>query len=111
MFVYDGDCGFCRRWADWLEHRVGADARFVPFQAIDLATLGLAVDDVRTASYLVEDGRLYRGGRGVARAMANSRGGWRLVGMMLDLPVVRIVTASAYRLIARNRHRLPAPSR
>jgi predicted DCC family thiol-disulfide oxidoreductase YuxK len=110
LFVYDGDCRFCRKWAGWLQHRVGSAVRFSPFQALDdLARFDLTIDDVRRASYLIEDGRSYVGGRGIARAMAHGRRVWRLVGRLLDLPGLRRVTALVYRWIARNRHRLPAP--
>jgi predicted DCC family thiol-disulfide oxidoreductase YuxK len=112
LFIFDGDCGFCRKWAGWLEQRVGAAARFVPFQALDdLAPFGLTVEDVQTASYLIDDGVAYGGGRGFARAMVHGRWTWRPVGLFLDMPGVRLATAIAYRLIARNRHRLPAPHR
>jgi predicted DCC family thiol-disulfide oxidoreductase YuxK len=112
LFIFDGDCGFCRKWAAWLEQRVGTAVEFVPFQALDdLARFGLTVEDVQTASYLFDDGRAYRGGRGIARALVHGRSVWRLVGMVLDLPGVRLVSAVAYRFIARNRHRLPAPHR
>jgi len=107
-FVFDGDCGFCRRWAGWLQHRL-APLRFVPFQELDLSQLGLTAEDVQTASYFIEHGRTYRGGRGIARAMTHGRGIWRLIGVLLDLPGVRFASAAAYRLIVRNRHRLPTP--
>lgn len=112
MFIFDGDCRFCRKWAAWLEQRVGAAVEFVPFQAVDdLARFDLTVEDVQTASYLIDDGRAYRGARGIARAMVHGRSGWRLVGMVLDLPGARLASAIAYRFIAGNRHRLPAPHR
>jgi predicted DCC family thiol-disulfide oxidoreductase YuxK len=110
FFIFDGDCGFCQRWAAWLERRVGTTVRFLPFQTLDdLARFGLTVEDVQSASYLIESSDAYRGGRGIARALTHSRGAWRLVGRLLDLPVVRPASAIAYCLIARNRHRLPAP--
>ena len=112
LFIFDGECEFCRKWAGWLERRVGTALRFVPYQAMDdLARFHLTVRDVQTASYLVEGGAAYRGGRGFARAMIHGRSPWRLVGLLLEVPGVRLVSAIAYRLIARNRHRLPAPHR
>src|SRR5918994_1715619 len=102
MFIYDGDCGFCRKWAGWLEQRVCADVRFSSFQQLgDLTPLGLTVDDAQTASYLIEGGLTYRGGRGV----------WKYIGFVLDLWGLRTASALGYRLVARNRHRLPAPDR
>jgi predicted DCC family thiol-disulfide oxidoreductase YuxK len=112
LFIYDGDCGFCRKWAGWLEQRVCADVRFSSFQELgDLTPLGLTVDDVQTASCLIEHGCPYRGGRGIARAMARGRGVWKFIGLVLDLWGVRAASALGYKLVARNRHRLPAPDR
>jgi predicted DCC family thiol-disulfide oxidoreductase YuxK len=112
LFIYDGGCGFCRAWAGWLEQRVRADVRFSPFQALDdLGRFNLTLADVQAASYLIEDGRPYGGGRGFARAMTHGRTVWKLIGRLLDLPGVRRGTAVGYRLVARNRHRLPGPDR
>jgi predicted DCC family thiol-disulfide oxidoreductase YuxK len=112
LFIYDGNCGFCRKWAGWLEQRTGATVRFSPYQAQDdLARFHLTDDNVRSASYLIEHGRAYRGGRGITRALAHGQGVWKLVGWLLDLPGARLVTAISYRYVARNRHRLPAPDR
>jgi predicted DCC family thiol-disulfide oxidoreductase YuxK len=91
---------------------VGSAVRFSPFQALeDLTRFHLTVDDAQSASYLIEDERAYRGGRGIARALVRGRGIWKLIGLLLDLPGVRQVSAIAYRYAARNRHRLPAPDR
>ena len=39
FFIFDGDCGFCRKWAAWLRKRLPAGTRMVAFQQIDnLAT-------------------------------------------------------------------------
>ena len=111
LFLYDGACGFCRKWASWLEKRVGSSVRFASFQdrEDDPAQYTLTDNELTSASYLIENGRPYRGGRGFARAMARGRGVWKLVGVLLDLPLVRLATAITYRWVARNRHRLPGP--
>ena len=36
-FVYDGDCGFCTRCAQFAERRIATTARIVPWQRADLA--------------------------------------------------------------------------
>jgi predicted DCC family thiol-disulfide oxidoreductase YuxK len=110
VFIFDGDCGFCRKWAGWLQQRIDTAVLFVPFQAVeDLAEFGLTIEDVRAASYLNDHGRSYCGGRAFAKALRRGRGMWKLVGLALDTPGVRAVTDKAYRAIARNRHWLPAP--
>lgn len=111
FFLYDGECGFCQKWMQWLARRVRDRIEFIPSQSIeDLAALGLTREDVRTASYWVdEDGVAHRGHSSIAHALQHADGPWRLVGVALELPLIRVVAAAAYRVIARNRHRLPAP--
>ncbi len=108
--MFDGDCGFCRKWAAWLEGRLDGSVTFGPYQALDLADFGLQVEQVQTASYFIdESGRAYRGNRSFARALRRSHGVWKLLGIVGDLPVVRSALRLVYRAVARNRHRLPAP--
>ena len=110
LFVFDGDCGFCRKWARWLQGRTDPDATFVPFQQLDLGPLGLVARDVESASYWVdEQGRTFRGNRSIARALRRGPGGWRMLGWIADLPLIRHALTPIYRLVVRNRHRLPAP--
>ena len=112
FFVYDGDCGFCRKWASWLGRRLPTDTTFVPYQQIDdLAAYGLTDGEVRTASYWVDAARTaHRGSASFAHALRGARAPWALVGAVLRAPLVRLLAARAYTVIARNRHRLPAPS-
>ena len=111
MFVFDGACGFCRRWATWVEAKLpSGTAAFVPFQDLDLAHYGLGPDQVAAASYWIdEQRRSFRGHRSFGRALRRARGPWHAVGVALDLPPGRWVAGALYPLIARNRHRLPAP--
>jgi predicted DCC family thiol-disulfide oxidoreductase YuxK len=110
LFVYDGDCGFCRKWAAWVEHKVVGGVTFVPYQSLDLLGLGLTAEEVQSASYWIdEQGRPFRGNRSFAKALRHSRGAWRGLGIVVDLPGVRVVAGVAYRWVVRNRHRLPAP--
>lgn len=111
FFLYDGACGFCQRWMRWLARRVRDRVDFVPSQSVeDLARLGLTDEDVRTASYWVDEhGVAHRGHSSIAHALQRADGIWRLVGLALELPLVRHLAAATYRVVARNRHRLTAP--
>ncbi len=111
LFLYDGECGFCQRWVDWLDGKTRDRIEFVPSQSIvDLARFGLTDEDVRTASYWIDpDGRPHGGNHSIAHALQQGDGIWRAIGVVLELPGVRALAAAAYRAIARNRHRLPAP--
>jgi len=111
FFLYDGECGFCIRWVRWLERRVLQDVEFVASQEIeDLGRFGLGPDDVTTASYWIdEDGAPHRGHRSFSGVLRHAGRGWRIVAVVLELPVVSSLAAGVYGLVARNRHRLPAP--
>jgi predicted DCC family thiol-disulfide oxidoreductase YuxK len=110
-FVFDGDCGFCRKWAAWVQRRADDAVEFAPYQSTDLTAIGLTAEQVTTASYFVDPaGRTFRGNRSFARVLRSSpTRRWRLVGTLGDLPVVRWPLTAFYRWVVAHRNRLPAP--
>ena len=107
MLVYDGDCGFCRRSLGWLR-RLGATCAAQPWQATDLAAVGLTEDLAREAAWFVDGERTFRGHEAIGRALETSRWrGVRLLGRLLRSRALRPVAAPAYAWVAANRHRLP----
>lgn len=111
VFLFDGECGFCRKWASWLQRRLPAHTRFVPFQQIDdLSAYGLSARDLTSASYWIsDDGVPHRGARSFAHALKTGPLPWSALGMALSAPPIGPLADRLYRVIARNRHRLPAP--
>lgn len=105
MLVYDGDCAFCSRCARWLDARASG-VEVVPWQEVDLASVGLTEDQVRAAAYWVDGGSAEGGADAVARALIACGRGYALVGRALRLPGVRRVAGAGYRLVARHRGRL-----
>jgi predicted DCC family thiol-disulfide oxidoreductase YuxK len=105
--VYDGDCGFCTRSAEWLAAR--GRATIQPSQTLDLDAVGLTEDDVASAAWWLDaDGRVAgRGAEAAAEALKTCRGPWRLVGHVLYARPWRPLADAAYQLVADNRHRLP----
>ena len=105
--VYDADCGFCTRSAEFLGRR--SDCEIRPWQTLDLDAEGLTEQDVTTAAYWLEDGRTpRRGARAIAAGLRSCRGvGYRVLGRLIDLPPVRPVAAFGYGLVARYRYKLP----
>lgn len=107
-FVYDGDCAFCTRCAEFLRRRVPTAAEIVPWQRADLPALGLTREQCLAAVQYVVPGRpVLAGPDAIAALLRASRPGWRPVGAALGLPGVGAVSWPVYRLIARHRHRLP----
>jgi predicted DCC family thiol-disulfide oxidoreductase YuxK len=104
--VFDGDCGFCTTSADWLAR--GGRVDIVPWQFLDLPSVGLTVDQASTSVWwLVDDQPVEHSSRAIGRALVAGGGPWSWAGRVLLLPPMRPVADAVYRLVARYRYRLP----
>lgn len=106
--LFDGDCGFCtfviNKVKRWLKPR----AQIVQWQAADLDDLGVTESEcAESIQFVAEDGTHVSEGQAVAQVLKVSRQPWPVLGSIVDLPLVINVANATYRLIARNRYRLP----
>jgi predicted DCC family thiol-disulfide oxidoreductase YuxK len=106
-FLFDGDCAFCSACARFIERWIPTEARVVPWQRADLAALGLTRTDCDAAVQWVEPGRTLAGPAAIAALLRSSRGMWRLIGWVLARRSMVALGWPVYRLVSRNRHRLP----
>ncbi len=107
VLLYDGDCAFCTRCADFLE-RIGPEAEIVPWQFADLAELGVTEDQATDAvQWVGVDGTVRSGHEAIAAVLSRAGRIWRVAGRTLLLPGVSWIAARVYRLVADNRYRLP----
>jgi predicted DCC family thiol-disulfide oxidoreductase YuxK len=108
-FLYDGDCSFCAACARFLVRWIPTPAGVLPWQRVDLAAAGLTPAACEQAVQWVRPGRSPLAGPDAIVALLRSSGGpwWRLAGRVLGLAPVRAASGPVYRLVARNRHRLP----
>jgi len=108
VLVYDGDCGFCTRTAEWAEARLPADTTVQPYQWLDLEPLGLTPEDGQRAAWWIDDrGRCHRGHRAAGHALVAMGGLWRVPGALFLIPPISWVAAGIYALVARFRYKLP----
>lgn len=110
--VYDGDCGFCTSSAFWVADRLRrpglADAYLIPWQYADLAALGTTEERARReVLWVTPDGTVEGGAAAFASWLRYRGAGFGVAGRAMDLPGVRVLAAAVYRLVARNRQRLP----
>jgi predicted DCC family thiol-disulfide oxidoreductase YuxK len=115
LLIFDGDCAFCTSSAHWLARRLnrpdGANARLVPWQFTDLAALGTTAERTqREALWVSADGTIYGGAAAFAEWLKFRGGAYGVVGRAINLPGVRALAAAVYRVIAKNRHRMPGGS-
>ena len=78
----------------------------MPWQSTDLAALGLTADACREAVQWVDGGLVASGHRAVAALLRFSGRPWRLLGVVMDWPVLRLVARAGYALVKANRSRL-----
>jgi predicted DCC family thiol-disulfide oxidoreductase YuxK len=107
-FLYDGDCSVCTTCARFIERRIptGADVR--PWQVADLDALGVSQREAEAAvQWIGPDGSVAAGPVAITRLLVDAGSYWRALGWILGLLPVRQVAWPVYRLVARNRDRLP----
>jgi predicted DCC family thiol-disulfide oxidoreductase YuxK len=108
VFLYDGDCAFCTRCAEFIERRIPTQAKVAPWQWVDLDPRGVSQPEAEAAvQWIAADGPVKAGPEAIARLLVDAGGFWRVLGIGLDLRPVRWLAWPVYRLIARNRHRMP----
>ncbi|WP_017556900.1 thiol-disulfide oxidoreductase DCC family protein [Nocardiopsis baichengensis] len=109
VLIYDGDCGFCTASARLAAERVAPGLRTVPAHRAGLAP-GLRERAGREVLLAHPDGRRVWGGADAVAALLvdGPRAPLRPVGALMRLPVLRALSAAAYRWVAANRHRMPA---
>lgn len=103
LAIYDGRCGFCRRWVARWRARTGRRVIYLPLQApIPLWSFGVSRRAARESFQLVERGRVSSGADAVFRLLRYAPG-VRWIGWLGRLPVMRTVARWTYRWIARHR--------
>lgn len=110
--IFDGDCAFCTSSATWLAERLhrrsGPNARLVPWQFTDLAALGTSSERTqREALWVTPADEIFGGAAAFAQWLTFRGGPYGVLGWVMDRPGIRRLAAAVYRLVARNRHRLP----
>jgi len=107
-FVFDGDCAFCSSSARFIERRIPTSATVVPWQRTDLAALGLSAEQCEEAvQWVAPDGTVSSGPAGIGRLLVDAGSFWRPLGWLLLAPPLSWLAPPVYRLIARNRDKLP----
>jgi predicted DCC family thiol-disulfide oxidoreductase YuxK len=111
VFLYDGDCAFCTSCARFIERHIPTSAEVTPWQFADLDALGVSQAGAEASVQWIPGrpggGAVAAGPAAIARLLMDAGSYWRPLGRLLDLRPIRWIAGPAYRLVARNRHRLP----
>lgn len=107
-FLFDGDCAFCSDCARFIERRIPTGARVVAWQYADLAALGVTQEQAEEAvQWVTAATPALAGPEGIAALLVDAGSYWRPLGRLLRLRPVLWLAWPVYRLISRNRHRMP----
>ena len=104
VLVFDGECGFCTRFAQRMQRWSRSPLTLMPFGELppDRWLTTLTDAQIRASSHFITpEGREYHGGESVTRALRLVRGGW--LASVLDLPGLSWVREIAYAWVAGNR--------
>jgi len=106
LLLYDADCAFCTRAAA-AARRLRLPIDVAPMQSYDLLSLGVCPARARTELPFVADERVRYGAAAIAAALRTGGLPCRVVGCLMSVPPLSWAAAATYRIISRNRHRLP----
>ena len=108
VFLFDGDCAFCTSCAEFVERRIPTGADVTPWQFADLDALDVRQADAEEAViWVAPDGATAAGPDAIARLLVDAGSFWRPIGRVLGAAPVRWLAWPVYRLVSRNRHRMP----
>ncbi|MFF7854658.1 DCC1-like thiol-disulfide oxidoreductase family protein [Streptomyces sp. NPDC007904] len=109
ILLFDGDCGFCGRTIEVARRTIQPRVQFIPWQYADLAALNVTEDraDREVLWISPADGKVHGGPRALSAVLMCGRKRWWWLGIALRLPPVNWMARGVYRVVAKNRHRMP----
>lgn len=107
LLLYDADCGFCQRTAGKVP-LLRLELDVTSLQSRDLPALGVDPERaLRDMPYVDAAGAVHYGHLAYAHALSTGPLPCRIVGRLLRTWPISVLAGAGYRLISRNRHRLP----
>ncbi len=111
IIIYDADCGLCTAFVNWVRATAAKANR--PTDAVAYHDPHGPARHPRVdwnygaegMQVVTPDGEVIRDNRAAAHCL-RLLPGWAVLGWLIDLPVLRLASAFAYRIVARNRSRI-----
>jgi len=112
LLIFDGDCGFCRKWITRWQSMTGDRIDYAPYQEVGEQFPRISQQEFVTAVQLVDtDGRIFSGAEAVFRSLARVPGkGWGL-WFYRHVPGFAPISRAAYRFVAGHRYGLSTLTR
>jgi len=105
---FDGECGLCQKSRSWCELRDDEDRiRFKDFRSAVDSELPVARRDLEASMWVRDRSGRVAEGFAAWREIMSELPGWRWLALLFKVPPMRWLGPPLYRVIAKNRHRLP----
>ncbi len=105
LMIFDGDCGFCRRWIARWHDMTGDRIDYAPYQKVAGMFPDIPLEAFKRAVQFMEPGGIRsQGAKAVFRSLSYApRGAW-MAWCYEHVPLVALVSEGAYALIASHRN-------
>ena len=108
ILIFDGDCAFCSSSIRLIAKVIRKHPEIKPYQWLDLKNYGVSKEACTTAiQFYKSEKKRYSGARAFAQFLILSNYPWRILGFLLELPLINWIAQLIYVGVARNRYRLP----
>ncbi len=104
LLIFDGDCGFCKRWIERWKSLTGGRVEYAPSQEMGPRFPEIAAEDFqRSVQLVLPDGTVLAGAEAVFASLSFAPGRRWLLPAYRNVPGLAAVSEFAYRVIARHR--------
>ena len=108
IFLFDGDCAFCSSSIRLMTKVVSQHPEIQPYQWIQLNKYGIKKEDcIKAVQFYKNEEKVYSGSQAFAQFLILSNYPWKIIGFLLEFPIVNWISKLLYGFVARNRYRLP----
>lgn len=107
MMVYDGECGFCKKWITRWKFLTRDQVYYRPYQEIALQFPSIPISEFETAVKLItQEGEVFSGAEAVYRALAYVSFWKWLWFLYRKLPLFRWISDRAYGWVSSHRRQI-----
>ena len=104
LLIYDGDCGFCRRWIARWQSLTGDRVEYAPFQQVASEFPEIPQEQFEASVQLIEPaGKVSSGAEAVFRTLTYTPGKKWMLWMYEKIPGAAHISEWSYRLVAQHR--------
>jgi predicted DCC family thiol-disulfide oxidoreductase YuxK len=106
LLIFDGDCGFCRRWVARCQRATGEAVDYLPFQDESVAKKYPEISReafAKSVHLFLPDGAVHTGADAVFRSLAAGGAGRRLLWCYRKIPLFAALTEFIYEKTAAHR--------